>query len=77
MRGSGGSVLTVRKYNSSSWILPGGKPEKNESERQTLIRELREELGALVPSSSLAFRGIAVAPASNERDTTVIASVYD
>lgn len=35
-------LLLVRK--KQSWILPGGKPEPNESDLECLCREVREEL---------------------------------
>lgn len=43
-----GCVLLVRKRGGSLFILPGGKPEANEDDMQTLSRELREELGCAV-----------------------------
>ena len=35
-------LLLVRK--NETWILPGGKPEKKESEIECLCREFKEEL---------------------------------
>ncbi|PIU29868.1 hypothetical protein COT07_03725 [Candidatus Woesearchaeota archaeon CG07_land_8_20_14_0_80_44_23] len=37
-----GRILLVRK--KQSWILPGGKPNPNESDLECLCREVREEL---------------------------------
>ena len=37
-----GRILSVRK--GSHWILPGGKPEENESDLECLAREVGEEL---------------------------------
>ena len=36
-------ILLVRK--NQTWILPGGKPEENESDLECLQREIKEELG--------------------------------
>lgn len=43
----GPRILAVRKRGepTSTYILPGGKPEPGETARQTLERELLEELG--------------------------------
>ena len=43
-----GKLLVVRKYTPDSrieCIIPGGRVERNETHRQTLERELDEELG--------------------------------
>jgi 8-oxo-dGTP pyrophosphatase MutT (NUDIX family) len=37
-----GKLLLVKKKNT--WILPGGKPETNESDLECLCREVAEEL---------------------------------
>jgi 8-oxo-dGTP diphosphatase len=53
----GDRVLLVKKRGSDFLILPGGKPEKNETDRQTLSRELEEELGCHLVSDQLTFLG--------------------
>ncbi len=46
-------ILLVRNINgihSSKWVLPGGKVEKGELAENSVIREVREELGLnLIP----------------------------
>jgi len=37
--------LLIRHYDSDKWSLPGGKIEYNETYTDTLIREIKEELG--------------------------------
>lgn len=39
-----GALLLVRKNGAKCFILPGGKPEKNEENLETLRREVWEEL---------------------------------
>src|SRR5271156_5384539 len=53
----GDRVLLVKKRGSDFLILPGGKPEKNETDEQTLSRELEEELGCRLVSDQLTFLG--------------------
>lgn len=53
----GDRVLLVKKWGSNFLILPGGKPENNETDTQTLSRELDEELGCDVVPDQLTFLG--------------------
>ena len=53
----GDRVLLVRKRGSDFLILPGGKPEKDETDAQALSRELEEELGCRLVSDQLTFLG--------------------
>ena len=40
-----GTFLVVRKKGTDIWTSLGGKPEAGESEEETLLREIREEMG--------------------------------
>jgi 8-oxo-dGTP diphosphatase len=53
----GDRVLLVKKRGSNFLILPGGKPEKNETDVQALSREIEEELGCHLVSDPI-FLGI-------------------
>lgn len=53
----GDRVLLVKKRGSNFLILPGGKPEKSETDAQALSRELQEELGCHLVSDQLTFLG--------------------
>jgi 8-oxo-dGTP diphosphatase len=54
---NGDRVLLVKKRGSNFLILPGGKPEKSETDVQTLSRELEEELGCHLVQDQLTFLG--------------------
>ena len=37
-------ILSTRSRGKDAWYIPGGKREKGESDQETLIREIKEEL---------------------------------
>lgn len=52
LRDGDGRVLVARSHGKDAYYLPGGKPEPGETERDALVREIREELGVdLVPET--------------------------
>ena len=69
-------VLTVRKRGTEKFMFPGGKPEPGESAVETAIREVQEEIGVGVNASQLTQIGEFEAPAANEAQHTVIATVF-
>jgi len=66
--------LMVRKVGKDIWTNLGGKPEGNETEKEALIREIKEELdcGAKVIRKLGDFEALAVFDA----DTTIKLSTY-
>lgn len=76
MTDDAGRVLLVRKRGTSAWMQPGGKVEPGEQPDETLVRELEEELGVVVPVASLRPWGRFQAPAANEPGHTVDCDVF-
>ena len=72
----GGRMLLVRKRGTTAFIQPGGKIEPGEASADALIRELREELGLIVPVSALTPLGQFQAAAANEPNSRVDAHVF-
>jgi 8-oxo-dGTP diphosphatase len=68
-------LLLVRKRGTSTFMLPGGKLEPGESDRECLLREIKEELGA-APHGEFEHLGTFEADAANEPDHRVVARVY-
>ncbi|MGE6992255.1 NUDIX hydrolase [Stutzerimonas zhaodongensis] len=71
-----GRVLIVRKRGTHAFMLPGGKIEGEETPRQTLERELHEELDLLMEPSKLESLGHFQSRAANEPDHWVEADVF-
>jgi 8-oxo-dGTP diphosphatase len=49
----GGRVLLVQNSYVAFRSLPGGRVERGESARQAAVRELREEVGIIIPPDAL------------------------
>lgn len=73
---SDGMILLVRKRGGEHLILPGGKPEGDESDIETLERELAEELGCGLERGSLVFSGCFGDQAAGMSATRVSVRLY-
>lgn len=69
-------MLCVRKKGSRYFMQPGGKPEAGETSQQTVIREVREELGVELLEENLRFLGVHSAQAANEDGFTVQSTLF-
>ena len=70
-----GQLLVVRKRGSTTFILPGGKPEAGERHLDTLSREIAEELGCGVALPCYAGR-FSDAAADAPGGTRVVVMLY-
>ncbi len=69
-------LLLVRKNGSPFFQLTGGKIDPNETEIETVIREIKEEIGLSVPLDQLTYLGEHQTQAVNEVDTVVHGSIF-
>ncbi|MBH8560177.1 NUDIX hydrolase [Hymenobacter negativus] len=58
-----GEVLSTRSHGKDRYYFPGGKREPGETDAQTLLREIEEELTVALDPASLAYAGTFEAPA--------------
>ena len=58
-----GRVLSTRSRGKDRYYLPGGKREPGETDAQTLLREIHEELTVALDPASLQPRGVFTASA--------------
>ena len=58
-----GYILSTRSRGKDRYYLPGGKREPGETDTQTLLREIKEELTVDLDPASLAHVGTFEAPA--------------
>ncbi len=58
-----GQVLSTRSHGKDRYYLPGGKREAGETDQQTLLREIEEELTVALDPASLEPAGTWEAPA--------------
>ena len=68
--------LINRKRGTKLFLMPGGKPELNESVEDCLIREIREEHSTMIIKNSLRYIGEFEDKAANEPDTIISMKVY-
>jgi 8-oxo-dGTP diphosphatase len=52
-----GRVLSTRSRGKDTYYLPGGKREAGETDAETLLREIKEELDVTLNASSLQYIG--------------------
>jgi 8-oxo-dGTP diphosphatase len=71
-----GRLLLVRKKGTSSYILPGGKPDNGEDDLRALAREIRKKLGCRLELRTICFLGSFSDVAADMHDTKVTVRLY-
>jgi 8-oxo-dGTP diphosphatase len=52
------SILSTKSYGKDKFYIPGGKREIGETDIQTLVREIKEELDVALKPETIEFVGI-------------------
>jgi len=61
-------ILVSKSKGKSKFYIPGGKREDNESDEETLIREVKEELSVDIKPNTIDYFGTFIAQADGKRD---------
>jgi len=69
-------VLMAKNFGIDKYFIPGGKIEKNETEEEALLREIKEELNVDVIKNSINYFGTFEDVASTHPDFTVRVRLY-
>lgn len=67
-----GAILSTRSAGKDTYYLPGGKREPGESDIETLVREIHEELSVTIVTDSAAHAGTFQAQAHGHPDGTIV-----
>jgi 8-oxo-dGTP diphosphatase len=67
-----GRILSTRSRGKNAYYLPGGKREAGESDAQTLLREIEEELTVAILSETVTHLGTYEAQAHGHPDGVMV-----
>jgi 8-oxo-dGTP diphosphatase len=67
-----GAILSTRSAGKDVFYLPGGKREAGESDLETLVREIREELSVTIVAGTAEHAGTFEAQAHGHPDGTIV-----
>lgn len=63
-----GKILSTRSKGKDTFYIPGGKREAGETDEETLVREIREELDVDIDSLSISPVGVFEAQAHGHKE---------
>jgi ADP-ribose pyrophosphatase YjhB (NUDIX family) len=69
-------VLMAKNFGIDKYFIPGGKPNGNETEMQTLFREVKEELSVNLVKDSIKYFGTFEDIASTHPDSIIQVKLY-
>ncbi len=67
-----GKILSTKSKEKNKYYIPGGKRENDETDEQTLIREIKEELSVEIIKESIEYVGTFKAQSDGAIDGTIV-----
>jgi ADP-ribose pyrophosphatase YjhB (NUDIX family) len=67
-----GKVLSTKSKGKNKYYLPGGKREHNETDQETLIREIKKELSVKIVAKSIKYLGTFKAQSDGEIEGVIV-----
>ncbi|MFD1934740.1 MULTISPECIES: NUDIX hydrolase [Nonomuraea] len=67
-----GKILSTRSRGKETYYIPGGKREEGESDTETLLREIEEELAVELQPDTIAHLGVYEAQAHGHPDGVLV-----
>ena len=62
-----GKTLSTRSKGKEKFYIPGGKREGNETDEETLVREIKEELNVDIIPTSITYFGTFIAQSDGDK----------
>jgi 8-oxo-dGTP diphosphatase len=63
-----GKILSTKSIGKNKYYIPGGKRENNETDHQTLIREIKEELSVDILQETISYVGTFIAQSDGDTE---------
>jgi len=67
-----GQILSSRSKGKEKFYIPGGKREEGETDEQTLIREIKEELSVSIIPDSIVYFGTFKAQSDGAKEGVIV-----
>ena len=67
-----GQILSTKSKGKSKYYIPGGKRELGETDEQTLVREILEELNVLIKKDTIKYVGTFKAQSDGAKEGVIV-----
>ena len=67
-----GQILSTKSKGKTKYYIPGGKRESGETDQQTLIREIAEELNVQIDINTIEYVGTFKAQSDGAKDGVIV-----